>query len=165
VTAGGGSAVPVPLPPLEAVLLRDRTEALAAFSRAGWRPWATPIDLDAERRRILNLDLTEPEIAFLDAEGEVAAVAHLEAERGGRVTLVELTGTGAVEPARVAAALLGVAGKPTISGGAEARQWVWGPEAGSDRRIGGEPVRLWVCAEQAYGGRLWAVASVVRRGG
>ncbi len=30
--------------------------------------------------------------------------------------------------------------------------------------IAGEPVRLWLCAERAYGDRLWLVASLVRRG-
>lgn len=159
---GTGSAIPVPLPPLEKVLLRTHAEALAAFQRLGWRPWARPLHLDAERLRILNIDLTEPEVAYLGAEGEVAAVAHVETDHGGRVTLVEVTGTGPVEPGQVAATLLGVSGKPVVSGGAEARQWIWGPEAGGEASIGGEPVRLWLCQEQAYGGRLWAVASIVR---
>ncbi len=159
-----GAAVPVPLPPLEKVLLRTRAEALEAFQRLGWRPWARPIRLDAERSRILNVDLTEPEVAWLDAEGEVVAAAHVETDHGGRVALVEVTGTGPVEPAQVAAAFLGVSGKPAVSGGPEARQWVWGPEAGGEASVGGEPVRLWLCQEQAYGDRLWAVASIVRHG-
>jgi hypothetical protein len=29
--------------------------------------------------------------------------------------------------------------------------------------VQGEPVRLWICAERAYGDRLWLVASLVRR--
>jgi len=147
------------------VLLRTRPEALAAFQRLGWRPWASPMRLDAERRRVLNIDLTEPEVAYHDAEGEVTAAAHVETDRGGLVTMVEVTGAGPVEPAHVAAALLGVSGKPVVSGGAEARQWVWGPEAGGGASVGGEPVRLWVCQERAYGERLWAVASIVRHGG
>jgi hypothetical protein len=163
--SGAGAALALPLPPLGAILLRSRAEALAAFQRLGWRPWARPIDLDAERRRILNIDLTEPEVAWLGAEGEVAAAAHVETDRGGRVTLVEVTGAGPVEPGHVAAAFLGVSGKPIVSGAAEARQWVWGPEAGGAATIGGEPVRLWMCQERAYGERLWAVASVVRHGG
>ncbi len=162
--SGAGASVPVPLPALEMVLLHTRAEALAAFQRLGWRPWARPIHLDAERRRILNIDLTEPEVALLGADGAVAAAAHVETDRAGRVTLVEVTGTGPVEPGHVAAAFLGVSGKPAVSGGAEARQWVWGPEAGGEATVGGEPVRLWVCQEQAYGGRLWAVASIVRHG-
>jgi hypothetical protein len=31
--------------------------------------------------------------------------------------------------------------------------------------VGGEPVRLWLCAEQAYGDRLWLIATLVRRAG
>jgi hypothetical protein len=30
--------------------------------------------------------------------------------------------------------------------------------------VRGVPVRLWVCAEKAYGDRLWAVVTIVRRG-
>jgi hypothetical protein len=30
--------------------------------------------------------------------------------------------------------------------------------------VRGEPVRLWTCTESAYGDRLWAIATVVRRG-
>jgi hypothetical protein len=30
--------------------------------------------------------------------------------------------------------------------------------------VRGVPVRLWVCAERAYGDRLWAIVTVVRRG-
>jgi hypothetical protein len=41
---------------------------------------------------------------------------------------------------------------------------VWGPESGSKADVGGEPVRLWMCAERAYGDRLWLVATLVRRG-
>lgn len=162
---GAGTTLAVPLPPLETLLLRTRAEALAAFQGLGWRPWARPIGLDAERRRILNIDLTEPEVAYFGVQGDLAATAHVETDHGGQVTLVEVTGTGPVEPGHVAAAFLGVSGKPIVSGGAEARQWVWGPEAGGDARVGGEPVRLWVCQERAYGGRLWAVASIVRHGG
>ena len=31
------------------------------------------------------------------------------------------------------------------------------------RLPGGERVRLWICAERAYGDRLWMIASLVRR--
>lgn len=152
-----------PLPPLDAVLGRTRGEALDAFARAGWLPWATPIGLDAERRRALNVDLTEPEVAW-SPDGELAAVAHVEADRAGRVTHVEVVGSEAAEPSRIAEALLGAPGEPRTGGGAEAREWVWGPESGLERAVGGEPVRLWFCAERAYGDRLWMVASLVRRG-
>jgi hypothetical protein len=157
------SPLPFPLPPLEAVLLRTRAEALAALRGAGWRPWAIPIGLDAERRRLFNVDLTEPDVAFGE-ETDLVAVAHVEADRAGRVTLLEVTAAAPVTPEDVAAALLGPVGPPRVGGGAEAREWVWGPETGGHAAIAGEPVRLWVCAERAYGDRLWAVASVVRRG-
>ncbi len=155
--------LPFPLPPLEAVLLRTHREALAAFEGAGWRPWATPISLDAERRRILNVDLTEPDLAF-HAGDDVLAVAHVEGDHAGQVMLLEITARQPVRAETFAAALWRDPGQPRLGGGAEAREWVWGPEAGSGGSIHGEPVRLWVCAEKAYGDRLWAVVSVVRRG-
>jgi hypothetical protein len=155
-------ALPFPLPSLEAVLLRTRAEALAALRGAGWHAWAIPIGLDAERRRLLNVDLTEPDVAY--GEGaDVLAVAHVEADRAGLVTLLEVTAAVPAPAEEVAAALLGDAGSPRLGGGAEAREWVWGPETGSGGELGGEPVRLWICAERAYGDRLWAVASIVRR--
>jgi len=40
---------------------------------------------------------------------------------------------------------------------------VWGPESGAAFAVAGEPVRLWICAERAYGDRLWLMASLVRR--
>ncbi len=156
-------ALPFSLPPIEAVLLHGRSEALAALSQAGWRSYATPITLDAERRRLLNIDLTEPELAYYRGD-ELVAVAHLEADQAGRVTLLELTGASPAPPEAVAAALLADPGEPRLRGGAEAREWVWGPESGSAASVQGEPVRLWVCAERAYGDRLWAIATVVRRG-
>lgn len=156
------SAVP-PLPPLDAILGRTRREALDAFARAGWRPWARPIDLDAERRRVLNVDLSEPEVS-LEGDGEVRAVAHVETDIAGIVTHVEVVGVEPADPLRLALALLGEAGPPRTGGGAEAREWVWGPESGSRATAGGEPVRLWICAERAYGDRLWAIATLVRRG-
>ena len=146
-------------------MLRPRAEALSALARAGWRPYATPITLDAERRRLLNIDLTEPEAAWLDPAGELAAVAHFEVDRAGEVTLLEITAAEPVPPEEFARALLGEPGEPRVAGGTDAREWVWGPESGEAARVGGEPVRLWICAEQAYGGRLWAVASLVRRAG
>ena len=155
--------LPFALPPLDEVLLRGRADALAALARAGFGPYATPIHLDAERRRLLNVDLTEPD-AGLSRGGELVAVAHVEADRAGQVTVVELTAAIAAAPEDVAAAWLGEAGEPQVSGDADARQWVWGPESGSAATVNGEPVRLWVCAERAYGDRLWAVASIVRRG-
>lgn len=155
----------LPLPALSALLLQPRREALAAFHALGWRPWAHPFDLDAERRRALNVDLSEPEVAFGEG-GALRAVAHLEADREGLVTHVEVVATDPAEPARVAAALLGgEPGEPRTGGGAAAREWVWGPESGAAAAVGGEPVRLWICAEQAYGDRLWLVATVVRRAG
>jgi hypothetical protein len=151
-----------PLPALGDVLGRTRSEALDAFARAGWRPWATPIGLDAERRRALNVDLTEPEVSWSE-QGGLGAVAHLEADRAGLVTHLEVVASEPAAPPALAAALLGEAGEPRTGGGAEAREWVWGPESGLDVRVGGEPVRLWVCAERAYGDRLWMIASLVRR--
>jgi hypothetical protein len=153
---------PVALPPLEAVLGRPRRAALDAFAGLGWRPWATPIGLDAERRRLLNLDLSEPDVG-LQRDDEVAAVAHVETDLEGIVTHVEIVGTDPADPVGVALALLGEVGPPRAEGGAEARTWVWGPESGSRATLGGEPVRLWVCAERAYGDRLWLVATLVRR--
>ncbi len=156
-------ALPFRLPPLDAVLLRGRAEALTALGRAGWRPYATPISLDVERRRLLNIDLTEPEVAFYAGE-DMVAVAHVEADRTDQVTVLELTGVSPVRPEALAEALLSDHGEPRLGGGTEAREWVWGPEAGGGGSVRGEPVRLWVCAEKAYGDRLWAIVSVVRRG-
>lgn len=158
------TSTPLPVPPLESLLLQPRRAALDAFARSGWRPYATPISLDAERRRLLNIDLTEPEMAFHDAEGGLAAVASVETDREGRVTHVEVVGAEPADPVRVALALLGEVGPPRTGGGAEAREWIWGPESRAGIEVGGEPVRVWMCAERAYGDRLWLVASVVRRG-
>jgi hypothetical protein len=155
--------LPFTLPPLDGVLLRGRAEALEALALAGWSPFALPISLDAERRRLLNIDLAEPDAAW-NVGGELVAVAHVEADRAGRVTLVEVTAAVPVPPEQLAAAWLPGAGEPRLSGGADARQWVWGPESGSSVTVAGEPVRLWACTERAYGDRLWVVASVVRRG-
>jgi hypothetical protein len=157
-------AIAVPVPPLDAVLGVPRRAALDAFAALGWRPYARPIGLDAERRRLLNIDLSEPDVA-LERDGDLAAVAHVETDREGIVTHVEVVGAEPADPMRVALALLGPdAGPPRTGGGAEAREWVWGPESGAGATAGGEPVRLWLCAERAYGDRLWAVASLVRRG-
>jgi hypothetical protein len=158
--------LPLPLPPLAAVLGSPRRAALDAFLGAGWRPWARPIGLDAERRRLLNVDLSEPEVS-LERDGEVAAVAHVETDRDGIVTHLEVVGAEPADPLRIAVALLPsdvAVGPPRVGGGAEAREWVWGPESGSKAAVGGEPVRLWMCAERAYGDRLWLVATLVRRG-
>ena len=151
------------LPRLADLLLRSRREALAAFTLNGWRAWSEPIALDAELRRLLNLDLSEPDLAFTMGDS-VLAVARLETDLDGRVTQIELVAAEPARPALVAAQLLpGTPGEPRTGGGAAAREWIWGPESGSTASLGGEPVRLWICAEQAYGDRLWLVASVVRR--
>lgn len=151
------------LPRLADLLLRSRREALAAFTLNGWRAWSEPVALDAELRRLLNLDLSEPDLAFTMGDS-VLAVARLETDLDGRVTQVELVAAEPARPALVAAQLLpGTPGEPRTGGGAAAREWIWGPESGSTASVGGEPVRLWICAEQAYGDRLWLVASVVRR--
>jgi hypothetical protein len=155
----------LPLPPLARVLGHTRRDALDALRALGWRPWAHPIGLDAERRRTLNVDLTEPEICFGDDDA-VRAVAHVETDSEGLVTLLEVVATDPVEPARLSAALLpDDSGQPRAGGGPAAREWIWGPESGSRAAVDGEPVRLWVCAEQAYGDRLWLVATLVRRSG
>jgi len=161
--SGTRSSQPLPFPPLDAVLGQTRRAALEAFARTGWRPYATPITLDAERRRLLNIDLSEPEVAFLE-DGDLAAVANVEAAQGGIVTHLEAVGAEPADPIRIALALLGEAGPPRTGGNAEAREWIWGPESGSEIAVAGEPVRLWICAERAYGDRLWLVASLVRRG-
>lgn len=153
---------PVPIPPVEALLAVPRRAALDAFVGRGWRPYARPIGLDAERRRLLNIDLSEPDVGF-SRDGELVAVAHVEADREGIVTHVEVVGAEPADPVRVALAILGEAGAPRTGGGADAREWIWGPESGARATAGGEPVRLWLCAERAYGDRLWLVASLVRR--
>jgi hypothetical protein len=158
------SALPFTLPRLDAILLRPRADALAALRAAGWRDYATPITLDAELRRKLNVDLTEPELAFAAADGALAAVLHVEADRQGVVTHLEITAAAALAPEALAAAILPGLPPPRVSGGVEAREWIWGPEAENGATIGGEPVRLWACAERAYGDRLWAIATIVRRG-
>lgn len=151
---------PLRLPPLGALLLQPRRDALAAFLAAGWHAWAPPFDLDAERRRVLNLDLGEPDVSLADGQ-DLRAVARVEADRDGLVTLVEITTAEPSDPGAVARALLGTAGEPAVHGTAAAREWVWGPESGT--QVAGEPVRLWIAAEQAYGDRLWINLSVVRR--
>ncbi len=157
------AAAVLPLPPLRAVLGQPRRAALDAFAGQGWRPYARPIRLDAERSRLLNIDLSEPEV-FLGKDGDVDAVAHVETDREGIVTNVEVVGAEPADPMRLALSLLGEVGPPRTGGGVEAREWVWGPESGASFEVSGEPVRLWVCAERAYGDRLWLVASLVRRG-
>ena len=141
------------------------SSVLDAFVRAGWLPYATPITLDAERRRLLNIDLSEPDVA-LERDGDLAAVAHVETDSEGIVTHVEVVGAEPADPMRVSLALLGPgAGPPRTGGGVEAREWVWGPESGATVAVAGDPVRLWICAERAYGDRLWLIASLVRRAG
>jgi hypothetical protein len=150
-------------PTLAEVLLRPRREALAAFSARGWRVWSDPVSLDAERRRLLNIDLSEPDLAFTMGDA-VLAVARLETDLAGLVTLAELVTAEPDRPAQVAAQLLGaVPGEPRTGGDAAAREWIWGPESGSTATVGEEPIRLWICVEQTYGDRLWMTASVVRR--
>jgi hypothetical protein len=154
--------LPLPLPSAALVLGSPRRAALDAFLGAGWRPYARPIDLDAERARLLNIDLSEPEIGF-EKDGELKAVARVETDREGIVTHLEVVGAEPADPVAVALALLGEIGPPKVGGGADAREWIWGPESGSQATAAGEPVRVWVCAERAYGDRLWLVASLVRR--
>lgn len=156
-------ALPLPLPPISALLATSRRAALDAFLGAGWRPYARPIDLDAEQARRLNIDLSEPEVALLEG-GDLAAVARVETDHEGIVTHIEVVGAEPADPVAVALALLGEIGPPRTGGGADAREWIWGPESGSKATAGGEPVRVWICAERAYGDRLWLVASLVRRG-
>ncbi|HEY6100702.1 MAG TPA: hypothetical protein VIW03_14790 [Anaeromyxobacter sp.] len=156
------AATPLPFPPLRAVLGQPRRTALDAFAGHGWRPWARPIGLDAERRRLLNVDLSEPDV-LLERDGDLAAVAHVEGDGEGIITHLEVVGTEPADPVRVALALLGEVGPPRTGGGADAREWIWGPESGARAEVAGEPVRLWICAERAYGDRLWLVASLVRR--
>jgi len=153
----------LPLPPLAAVLGHPRSEALGAFAPFGWRPWSPSTALDAERRRTLNVDLTEPEVSLTGADG-LRAVASIEVGQDGLVTHLEIVATDPAEPGRIAGALLPAgAGEPRMGGGAAAREWIWGPESGASVQVAGEPVRIWICAEQAYGDRLWLVASLVRR--
>jgi hypothetical protein len=157
------SDAPLPFPPLSAVLAQPRRTALDAFAGQGWRPYVRPIGLDSERSRLLNIDLSEPDL-LLERDGDVAAVARVEMDREGIVTHLEVVGSRPVDPIGTALALLGEIGPPRTGGGADAREWIWGPESGSTAEIAGEPVRLWIVAERAYGDRLWLVASLVRRG-
>lgn len=154
--------LPLPLPPASALLGSPRRAALDAFLGAGWRPYARPIALDPGRARLLNIDLSEPEVG-LERDGALVGVARVEADREGIVTHVEVVGAEPADPVAVALALLGEIGPPKTGGGAGAREWIWGPESGSQATAGGEPVRVWICAERAYGDRLWLVASLVRR--
>ncbi len=153
---------PLPLPPAAMLLGVTRRAALDALLGAGWRPYARPIELDAQRARLLNIDLSEPEVAFL-TDGALAAVARVETDHEGLVTHLEVVGTEPADPVAVALALLGEIGPPRTGGSAGAREWIWGPESGSTATAGGEPVRVWIGAERAYGDRLWLVASLVRR--
>ncbi len=153
----------VPIPSLQAILGQPRRAALDAFLGAAWRPYATPLGLDAERRRLLNIDLADPDVGWY-VDGDLAAVAHVEADLAGVVTHVEIVGVEPADPVRVALALAGEVSRPRTGGGADAREWVWGPESGARIEVAGEPVRLWMCAERAYGDRLWVVATLVRRG-
>ena len=151
----------LPVPTLDAILLVPRRAALDAFLGAGWVPWATPIGLDAGRRRLLNVDLSEPEVCFRK-DGDVVAVAHVEVDRDGHVTVVEVVGAEPADPMRVSLALLGGGSAAHRRRRGRARVGV-GPRV---RRDDGDPGRggaAWMCAERAYGDRLWLVASVVRR--
>ena len=113
--------LPFALPPLEAMLLRPRAEALAALRRCGWRPWVTPDHLDAERQRILDVDLTRPDVAF--GEGSlVEAAAHVETDGAGLVVLLELTATTPVPADHLAAVLLSEPGSPRVGGNLKARE-------------------------------------------
>jgi len=154
--------LPLPVPPLHAILAKPRRAALDAFFALGWRPYARPLSLDAVRRRLLNIDLSEPEIAF-EKEGDLSAVSHVETDREGLVTHVEVVGADPADPVGMALALLGEVGPPRVGGASGAREWIWGPESGSKVEVDGDPVRLWICAERTYGDRLWLVATLVRR--
>jgi hypothetical protein len=77
------TAQPVPLPPPAAVLLRSRAEAMAGLAAIGWRPWLPPAGFDAERRRLLNADLSEPDVMLPDGQGGVLAVARVETDPAG----------------------------------------------------------------------------------
>ena len=110
--------------------------------------------------------------AAADLRDELAGVRDLNVE----VDLIEhppeyemealSTPNTSAKRGALSAGLLGAEpGEPRTGGGAAAREWIWGPEAGVEARVEGEPVRLWICAEQAYGDRLWLVATVVRRAG
>lgn len=157
------AADPLPFPPLAAVLAQPRRAALDAFAGRGWGTYVRPIGLDAERSRLLNIDLSEPDV-LLERDGDVAAVARVESDLEGIVTHLEVVGAQPADPVATALALLGEIGPPRTGGGADAREWIWGPESGGSAEIAGEPVRLWIVAERAYGDRLWLVASLVRHG-
>jgi hypothetical protein len=155
----------LPIPPLTALLLRPRRDALAALAAAGWRPWRGAGGLDAAQRRTLALDLSEPEVVLLEG-GAARAVARLETDADGLVALVEVIAAGDADAPALAGALLpGRPGPPRTGGDAAAREWIWGPESGSLASVEGEPVRLWVCEEGAVPRRTWVVGSVVRRAG
>ena len=95
-------SAPLRLPAATALLLRPRRDAIDALLAVGWRPWAIPFDLDAERRRALNLDLADPERlpvlrAVADGRRRRGAEAEHLRELGQPAELGEVPG---VEPDR-----------------------------------------------------------------
>jgi hypothetical protein len=154
--------LPIVLPPLDAILGRPRSQAEDALQAAGWRPYATPIALDPARRRLLQLDLGDADLALVRGDA-LDAVARLEADRRAIVTHLEVIAAAPAPAPDVAAALLVEPGPPLEQGGDAARTYTWGPESGLGATIAGEPVRLWVCEERAAPDRLWLVATLVRR--
>src|SRR6266540_6278437 len=118
--------LPLPVPPLQAILAQPRRAALDAFLALGWRPYARPLSLDPERRRLLNIDLSEPEIAFDDGAG-LSAVAHVEIDREGLVTHLEVVGAAPADPVGMALALLGEVGRRASAAGQRRASGSGGP--------------------------------------
>ena len=160
--AGGGAmSLPLPVPTLDAILLVPRRAALDTRSSApagcrGRLPSASTPGSAGSSTWI------SPSPKSASAEtGDVVAVAHVEVDRDGHVTVVEVVGAEPADPMRVSLALLG-AGAAASHRRRRGRASGCGAPSRRDDGDQGEAVRLWMCAERAYGDRLWLVASVRR---
>ena len=158
--AGRPMSPPVPLPAAHAgcSAVAPRRARRVPRRRAG-APYATPIGLDAERRRLLNIDLSEPEVALPAGRRYRRGRARRDRPRGRSSPTSRWSPPSRPIPSPSRSRCSARAGPPRTGGGVEAREWIWGPESGPRATVAGEPVRLWVCAERAYGDRLWLVAS------
>ena len=123
--------LPLPLPPIEAILATPRRAALDAFLAVGWRPYVRP-DRARRRARAAPQHRSLRAGGRLERDGDLVAVAHVETDRDGIVTHVEVVGAEPADPVRIALALLGEVGPPRVGGGARRARVGLGAGVGRD---------------------------------